>query len=390
MWFDLITYTPMYVTGFWALVLLMSAKHNRTKQFLGIFMILAFGVYFSHALFFQKQYSFYLFFDPVYIFCSLSVYPMYYWYIKLLTVEPEYKSKNLIMFLPALIFAIAMIIDYIFMTPKERLDYLQSTLFLINESNTVSKLVSIQHLVFIASRLVFMIQVFYFLILGRKLVLQYNNRIANFYANQESKSIVWVNLLLYSFFATSVMSIIFNLAGRSLFLNSTFLLLIPSAIFSVLLFFIGFQGYLQNYSIIDLNQDELDNAEFSMKEYNQNQLKDKLLELFDSQQIYKHNDLKITQVSIILQTNRTYVSNLINSEFKCTFSDFVNRYRILEAKKLMSDSMQKNFTLSYVADESGFGSVNTFIRIFKDLEGMTPGRFRDKLHLNGNPTNKND
>ena len=382
MWIDLIIYTPMYVTGFWALVLLLSSgKKNRAKQFLGIFMILAFGVYFSHALYFQNQYSAYLFFDPIYIFSSLSVYPMYYWYIKLLTVESDIKPGNLKMFLPALAFSLTTSLVFVLMVPSERTQYLLAYLFRTEEMKAETILVTIQQFVFIASRVTFMLQIFIFLILGRKLVLQYNSRIANFYSDLESKTIVWVNLLLYSFFVTSLMSIIFNLIGRSVFSGSVVLLLIPSIIFSVLLFFIGFQGYMQNYTVIDLVADEQDQADLSMKEYNQAQLKVKLLDLFVNQEIYKNRDLKITLVSQKLQTNRTYVSNLINTEFKCTFSEFVNQYHVIEAKKQLEESKQQNYSLNYISEASGFGSIHSFIRIFKELEGITPGKYRDNKFL---------
>jgi len=380
MWIDLIIYTPMYVSGFWALVLLLSSgKKNRPKQFLGFFMILAFGVYSSHAIFFQKHYSIFLFFDPIYRFSSLSVYPMYYWYLKFLTVESDYNRKNLRLFFPAVILSLLSVAVYILMNRGERIEYLLVYLFKIQKLENESFLFSIQHIIFIISRIVFTFQVFIFLIWGRKLFKQYNNRIANFYSEPEGKSLVWVNLLFYSFIATSVMSIIFNLIGRSAFSDSNLLLMIPSAIFSVLIFMIGFQGYMQNYTVIDLVAEEQDQPELTIKEYNQTQLKDKLLELFDNQQIYRQNDLKITHVSSILQTNRTYVSKLINAEFKCTFSDFVNQYRISEARKLMADSKHHNYSLDYVSEASGFGSVNSFIRIFKGHEGITPGKFRDKM-----------
>ncbi len=386
MWIDLIIYTPMYVTGFWALVLLLSSgKKNRAKQFLGIFMILAFGVYFSHALYFRNQFSVYLFFDPIYIFSSLSVYPMYYWYIKLLTVESDFKPGNLKWFIPALSLSLTTALIYVIMAPAERSEYLLAYLFRTEEMKTGSILLTIQRIVFIASRLIFMIQIFIFLILGRKLVLQYNSRIANFYSNLESKTITWVNLLLYSFFVTSLMSIIFNLIGRSVFSGTIFLLLIPSVIFSVLLFIIGFQGYMQNYTVVDLVADEQDQAGLSMKEYNQAQLKVKLLDLFVIQEIYKNRDLKITLVSQKLQTNRTYVSNLINSEFKCTFSEFVNQYRVIDAKKLLADSKQQNYSLNFISEASGFGSIQSFIRIFKEHEGITPGKYRDSKFLKERP-----
>ena len=375
---DLIIYTPMYVTFFWAFVLLVSTKEkNRAKHFLGIFMVAAFLVYLSHAVFFNKTHSGYIFFDPIYTLSSLSVYPLYYWYIKLLTIETEYKWRNLRLLIPAIALAVLSCLLYLIMSPSEREIYLTDFLLKKGNPHGYPLIVQIQMGVFALSRLVFAIQVIFFLVKGNQLVVRYNKHVANFYSNLESKTIVWVNLLLYSFVLTSLMSIVFNVLGRSIFLNSVLLLLIPSLIFSVLLFFIGLQGYMQNHTVVDLIKDERQQPVKNLKEYNQNQLRDKLMELFAEGKVYKNSDLKITQVSMKLQTNRTYVSQLINNEFNCSFSEFVNEYRIIEAKKLLADQFYENYSLDYISETVGFGSLNTFIRVFKDSEGTTPGRFRD-------------
>jgi len=376
---DLIIYTPMYVTFFWAVVLLATtSRNNWAKHFLGIFMIAAFFVYLSHAVFFNRDYSSYIFFDPIYTFASLSVYPLYYWYIKLLTVETEYKWKNLRLLIPAMLLSAVSAILYLLMSPAERGIYLTDFLLREGSSKAHPLILQIQKGVFVLSRLVFAVQVILFLVLGRKLVIRYNEHVANFYSNLESKTIVWVNLLLYSFVVTSIMSVIFNIMGRAIFLNSVSLLLIPSVTFSVLLFFIGLQGYMQNHTVVDLIEDEKQPAQNNLKEYNKSQLKAKLMELFVNEQIYRNSDLKITQVSMQLQTNRTYISQLINTEFNCSFSEFVNEYRVIEAKQLLASQTYKNYSLDYISEMVGFGSLNTFIRVFKELEGTTPGRFRDK------------
>jgi len=112
---------------------------------------------------------------------------------------------------------------------------------------------------------------------------------------------------------------------------------------------------------------------------NNERLKENLLDLFKSQQLYKKTDLKITQVAARLNTNRTYVSNIINNEFLCSFSEFVNQYRIIEAKKILKEGSSKNFSLEHISELVGFGSLHTFIRVFKESEGITPGRYRDKV-----------
>ena len=383
---DLIIYTPMYVTLFWALVLLLS-KHsnNNTKQFLGVFMIVAFIIYLSHAVFFKKHNDIFIYFDPIYNLASLAVFPLYYWYIKLLTSETHINYKNLRLLIPAFVSGVALLIIYLLMSPQEHVSYVDGFLFKKSIDNVESVLIQIQKGIYLLSRLVFIIQIIVFLILGSRLVKKYNWRISNFYSNLENRTIIWVKMLFISFIVTSVMSIGFNIIGRTVFFDSTFLLIIPSVIFSALLFIIGFQGHLQNYTVVDLNKDEKVHPELDIKNYNKKLLKDKLLRLFEDDTIYRDSNLKMTQVSELLQTNRTYISNLINNEFSCSFSEFVNNYRINEAKKFLIDDSFHNYSLNYISEEVGFGSLNTFIRVFKELEKMPPGKYRQLFFQ----TNKN-
>lgn len=369
----------MYVTFFWAILLLISKhENNRAKFFLGIFMIIAFLLYLSHAHFFKKIIPTYHFFDSIYIFASLSVYPLYYWYIKLLSVETSYRWSNLKLFIPAVIFALISVIVYQLMSDEERMNYVNEILLgrEIDTSNSIK--LKIQKISFILSRFVFVIQVLFFLVLGQKLVKRYNNQIANFYSNLESRTILWVNIFFYSFVLTSFLSIVFNIIGRSFFMESPLLLLIPSVIFSVLLFFIGLLGSMQNHTVVDLEQEEKENENIDTKSYNKNKLNDTLLELFKNDAVYKNADLKITQVSEMLNTNRTYISKHINTEYSCTFNDFVNRYRIEESKRLLTDSLLKNYSLNYISEKSGFGSMGSFMRVFRSHVGMTPGQYREK------------
>lgn len=381
MWRDIVIYTPMYVTFFWTVVLLLTSKQkNQAKHFLGIFMLTAFVLYLSHAVYFNKYLGVYLYFEPIYMLTSLSVYPLYFWYIKLLTVETKTDLTNLRMFIPAVVISSMMAVISFFMSPEERAIFTNQHLQSPDLFNGDSFLIVLQNWVNLAGRMIFAAQIFFFLIYGSRLVVRYNNRIANFYSNLENKTIVWVKLLLISFVVTSIMSVVFNIIGKVVFVDNLLLLLIPSSIFSVLLFTIGLQGFMQNYTVLDLEMDEQQHQRSELKKFNTTVLKENLLYLFESEFLYKQPDLKITHISAALQTNRTYISNLINNEFSCTFSEFVNQYRLVEAKRLLLEESTKMYSLDYVSEKSGFGSLSTFIRVFKETEGITPGRFRD-IHI---------
>jgi AraC-like DNA-binding protein len=280
--------------------------------------------------------------------------------------------------MPAIFFALVSVILYMLMNGEERQLYIGELLFRrqINELDSI--LIRSQKINVLASRIVFVLQVVYFLIRGQKLVKLYNHKIANFYSNLESKTIPWVSFFLYSFVATSLISIVFNFIGRGFFMESPVLLLIPSIIFSVLLFFIGFLGYMQNHTVVDLELEENESTNFDTKSSSINKLSENLLELFTVKEIYKNPELKITHLSEMLHTNRTYISKHINTEFSCTFSDFVNRYRVEEAKRLLSSDSSKIFSLNYISEKSGFGSMGSFMRVFRDSQGITPGQYRDQ------------
>ena len=58
------------------------------------------------------------------------------------------------------------------------------------------------------------------------------------------------------------------------------------------------------------------------------------------------------------------------------FNQFVNSYRLKEAKILLKQTPE--LSISEVSELSGFGSVNSFLRIFKNTEKITPTEYRNK------------
>ncbi len=378
---DVFLYAPMFVTLFWAVTLLMSErKQNPAKHFLGIFMFVAFLVYVSHVIFFKEQKKMYVYIDPVYTFASLMVYPLYYVYIRMLSVDAVFKKKYLMYFLPAALLAFMTLLLYLMMNDQERLNYINRYFFHHNTVLPKEIIPKLLRVVYFTGRIIFSIQVIYFLWKGTLLIKKYHKKIANFYSNLEGKSLLWANYLLISFVITSLMSIIFNYIGKSYFLETHYLLMIPAVIFSTLLYFIGYEGQMQNHTVLDLKRDE---AQVLMpkEQLKNNKLKQSLLNLFENQKVYKNPDLKITEVSGLLFTNRTYLSNLINQDFNCSFNDFVNKYRIQEAKNLINTDKNQKFTLEYIGEQSGFGSLHTFIRMFKKFEKTTPGAYRKNYEL---------
>lgn len=95
--------------------------------------------------------------------------------------------------------------------------------------------------------------------------------------------------------------------------------------------------------------------------------------LFEKEHVYLNPRLRLSELAMLLGTNRTYLSQYFNQNCESTFYDFVNDYRIHHAKLLLHST---DDTLEIIAMNSGFNSLSTFRRAFVQREGMSPIEFR--------------
>jgi AraC-like DNA-binding protein len=71
-----------------------------------------------------------------------------------------------------------------------------------------------------------------------------------------------------------------------------------------------------------------------------------------------------------------YFSHFFKNEVGTSFICFVNMYRISQAEEMLQQT-QRNIT--EIAFMAGFGSLSQFNRTFKDVKGVSPRTFREKL-----------
>ena len=108
------------------------------------------------------------------------------------------------------------------------------------------------------------------------------------------------------------------------------------------------------------------------------ELKEKLLQYMDSNKPYLKSDLKISELADSLAVPYYQLSQLINDEFLVNFYDFINKYRVEEAKKLLMED-NRNYKILAIAYEVGFNSKATFNRVFKKFTDLTPSEFKEKF-----------
>lgn len=102
--------------------------------------------------------------------------------------------------------------------------------------------------------------------------------------------------------------------------------------------------------------------------------------LFTNEQIYLTPEVSLQMVAEKLGVHTRMVSQAINENGQRNFSDFLNAYRIEEAKSLLANPSCQEKKIATIAYDSGFGNVTSFNIAFKKMTGKTPSAYR-KAHL---------
>ncbi len=101
----------------------------------------------------------------------------------------------------------------------------------------------------------------------------------------------------------------------------------------------------------------------------------KLYSCMDYEKLYLKSSLTLTDLSTKMNVSPQKLSQIINQELDVTFYDFVNSYRLKEARLRLHDPQYKNLNILAVAYDVGFNSSTSFYRIFKKSVGMTPTKY---------------
>lgn len=88
--------------------------------------------------------------------------------------------------------------------------------------------------------------------------------------------------------------------------------------------------------------------------------------------LFLNSDLSLVSFSEQVGSNRTYVSKTIKDAKGCSFSDYVNRYRLDYAVELMKSMPKDSIVIQNIAMQCGCGSIQTFYRYFKLFFNETP------------------
>jgi AraC-like DNA-binding protein len=197
-------------------------------------------------------------------------------------------------------------------------------------------------------------------------------------SNTENINISWVNF----FMAVFMIIDIFFLFALFVVIHLDYAMLLwklAGIVFALSVFALGYKGILQReiFYTDDIRSVDLPTPTVPTKP--DQQLIDKLTTHIIEKKSYLDSELTLSSLAKEINMSRTQLSQLINVGLGENFYDFINKYRVEEVKRLMTDPQVKNFNLLGIALEAGFKSKSTFNLIFKRFTGLTPTEYRKNL-----------
>lgn len=102
----------------------------------------------------------------------------------------------------------------------------------------------------------------------------------------------------------------------------------------------------------------------------------RLLQLMETEKLYLDAGLTISKLADRLSIPAPHLSQTINERLNQNFVDFINSYRVEEAKRRLLDPARKHYSVLAIAEEVGFNSKSSFNSVFKKHVQMTPSEFR--------------
>lgn len=105
------------------------------------------------------------------------------------------------------------------------------------------------------------------------------------------------------------------------------------------------------------------------------ELKKRIINLMENERLFLDNELGLPELAKEMSISPHDLSYLLNEGFGLNFFQFINSYRINEAKQLMLSDKYRHLNILGIAYNAGFNSKTTFNTTFKKETGLSPSQF---------------
>jgi AraC-like DNA-binding protein len=231
-----------------------------------------------------------------------------------------------------------------------------------------------------ANALVLNIQIAGYLILIFATFRRYRSLLTDHFAEVKHISLNWLLFILLAFalmWMTDLSSTIVSWAGiknpewqRGMLLVSIGI----NFVFATILVYRSMEQSWEQTGIIEATR----YAGSSLSEEESAGYARKITNLMEKEKVFLDPEISLKELSEVSGISTRHLSQVINSRFNQNFFDFINHYRIEEAKRLMAGKVRRELTTLEVMYQVGFNSKSSFQAAFRKYTGTTPTEFRQR------------
>jgi AraC-like DNA-binding protein len=290
-------------------------------------------------------------------------------YIKSLAFDDfKLSLADLKHFLPLLLFVIYMVVFFYARPHSERLDMINNESFAYSQTYIAMDLFC--KLLRVINCVICLVTIH-----------SYKNILQSTHSKVETVSLSWLNILLFGFITVTLLELALSFAKAIGSFTG----------FNINLFeFLGLTGYYVLFIVVNLlifssirlfaafsqvsqvekskpYGDESDNCE---------QYVGAIGALMDTQKYFLIPDITLDALAREMAISPRNFSLTLNRHFNKNFYEFINEYRVNEAKERLIDPVNSKKTITDIYLEVGFNSKSVFNTFFKKLVGLTPSQYR--------------
>ncbi len=402
---------PVYQSVILSILLFSSSKRQVgfSRLLMGVFQLLMAFYFTFNFLYSLRAFAMvagvYFFVLPV----ILLFIPVFYLYILSITTSGfTFSKRHFVHFIPSASLT-CLNLPYLLAPKSEKLDFISHGYSTLNSSSLFSYLLAI-YMVGILG--IFTFQLIYYSFRAFKLYRKHLAYIENRFSYTENINLDWLLVLIICFVVFFVFNDVLYLVG---FRQQVVVQVFYNVAMLGTTLYVGYRGLMQmdireNRAVLEPNiifgqktdnndtgNDEDDRSKKAyigmdteilkpdyFKKYSGSSLTisqkvmllSKLKNLMQTEKIFIDHKLSIEDVALKSESNTKYISQIINETYNKNFYNFINSYRIEEAKKLLVSEGNEKYSILGIAQSVGFVSKSTFNVAFKRYTGLTPTEFK--------------
>jgi AraC-like DNA-binding protein len=155
----------------------------------------------------------------------------------------------------------------------------------------------------------------------------------------------------------------------SMFING-FTYIWGALIFTFTFYYLAIRAFINKENIVPKPKSApIPNGPALLKELDQ---------IMEKEKLYINPKFKLEDLARFTGMSKHDLSKLLNEEYEYGFNNYINSFRIREAKSLIQK--RQDLSLEGIGYESGFNSKSSFFATFKKMVHCTPAQFKKQLN----------